>query len=220
MVAVSEDRSNSVVVSAPEDQMPVITDMIKQIDTSVEDITELRVFRLKFADAQEMEDLLTSLFADSNSSTSNIQNFRGGQIQFGGRFGGPFGGGFGNRGGTAGATDQTARMQKQTHVVAIPDLRTGAVIVSAVRNLMKQIEGMVAELDSDPAKKQQVFVFDFQNTDSSQAMTILESLFPSQDNRTQRSGMVDQTAAFPKMGFDERPFHHVYRGEKLAGRNG
>ena len=47
---------------------------------------------------------------------------------------------------------------------------------------MKQIEGMVADLDSDPAKKQQVFVFDFQNTDPNQAMTILQSLFPSQAN--------------------------------------
>jgi type II secretory pathway component GspD/PulD (secretin) len=182
VMAVSEDRSNSVVVSAPDDQMPVIADMITQLDTSVEDVTELKVFRLKFADAQETADLLTSLFADSNSSTSSSQNSRGGQIQFGGRFGGPFGGGFGNRGGTAGATDQSARMQKQTHVVAVPDLRTGSVIVSAARDLMKQIEGMVAELDSDPAKKQQVFVFDLQNSDPNQAMTILQSLFPSQAN--------------------------------------
>ena len=43
---------------------------------------------------------------------------------------------------------------------------------------MKQIEGMVAELDSDPSRKQQVFVFDFQNTDPSQAVTILQTLFP------------------------------------------
>src|ERR1019366_4996209 len=38
VVAVSEDRSYSVVVSAPDDQMPVIADMITQLDTSVEDV--------------------------------------------------------------------------------------------------------------------------------------------------------------------------------------
>jgi hypothetical protein len=56
VVAVAEERSNSVVVSAPDEQMPVIVDLINQVDTNVEDITELRVFRLHFADAQETAD--------------------------------------------------------------------------------------------------------------------------------------------------------------------
>ncbi|HOW68193.1 MAG TPA: secretin N-terminal domain-containing protein, partial [Verrucomicrobiota bacterium] len=50
VVAVADERSNSVVVSAPDDQMPTIEDLILQIDTNVEDVTELRVFRLRYAD--------------------------------------------------------------------------------------------------------------------------------------------------------------------------
>jgi type II secretory pathway component GspD/PulD (secretin) len=103
-------------------------------------------------------------------------------IQFAGRFGGGFnpfgGGGGGNRGNTS--ADQSTRMQKQGQVVAVPDLRTSSVVVSASRDLMKQIADMIRELDMDPAKKQQVYVFDFQNTDPSQAVTILQSLFPNQ----------------------------------------
>jgi general secretion pathway protein D len=182
VVAVSEDRSNSVVVNAPADQMPIIEAMVKQLDTTVEDVTELKVFKLKFADAQETADALTNLFSDySSSSGSSSQGFRAGQIQFGGGFGGPPGGGFqgGNPGGSSG-TDQSARVQKQTRVVAVPDLRTGSVIVSAARGLMKQIEGVVANLDADPSRKEQVYVFDLQNTDPSQALSILQTLFPSQ----------------------------------------
>src|SRR5262249_15024632 len=57
---------------------------------------------------------------------------------------------------------------------------TGSVIVSAARDLMKQIDLMIADLDADPAKKQGVYVYDFQNTDPSQAVNILQTLFPNQ----------------------------------------
>lgn len=169
VVAVAEERSNSVVVSAPDEQMPIIEDLIAQVDTNVEDITELRVFRLRFADAQETADLLTNLFADTSRSGQNSPR----QFQFGGRFGG-------NRGAGAGTTTaQSSRILKQSTVVAVPDLRTGSVVVSAARDLMDQIARVVEDLDSDPAKKQQVFVFSLENTDPQAAQDILQSLFPA-----------------------------------------
>src|SRR5262249_11793521 len=71
---------------------------------------------------------------------------------------------------------------KQSKVVAVPDLRTGSVIVSAARDLMSQIEKMIADLDSDPSKKQQVFVFDVQNTDPTTTVNILQSLFQTSNS--------------------------------------
>jgi type II secretory pathway component GspD/PulD (secretin) len=164
--------------------MPIIIDLIKQVDTSVEDITELRVFRLKYADAEETADLLSNLFTDSTSSTSNNQGFRG-PIQFGGRFGGGL---FGApRAANSAAADQSSRTLKQTKVVAVADLRTSSVVVSAARDLMVQIGEMIKDLDSDPAKKQQVFVFDVQNTDPQQVQDILQSLFPAPNTGTYNS---------------------------------
>jgi general secretion pathway protein D len=176
VIAVAEERSNAIVVSAPDDQMPVIEDLVRQVDTNVEDVTELRVFRLKYADAQETADLLQNLFSDSTSSSSSIQGGRG-QIQFGGRFGGAFGGAAVRTAGAASA--DSSRLQKQSKVVAVPDLRTGSVVVSAARELMVQIGKMIEDLDADPAKKQQVFVFDVQNTDPQSVQDILQSLFPA-----------------------------------------
>lgn len=181
VVAVAEERSNSLVVSAPDEQMPMIEDLIKQVDTSVEDVTELRVFRLKYADAQETADLLSNLFSDTGSSSGNQGNR--GAIQFGGRFGGAgFGNAFGGNRGASTTGAESSRLQKQTKVVAVPDLRTGSVVVSAARELMLQISKMVEDLDSDPAKKQQVFVFDVQNTDPQAVQDILQSLFPAANN--------------------------------------
>lgn len=168
VVATADERSNSLVVSAPEDHMPVIEDLVREVDTDIEEITEVRVFRLQFADAQETANLLTELFPDT--TTSNNQNNRN-RVQFGGRGAAQM---------TAAATP-SARMQLQTRVTAVPDLRTGSVVVSAARNIMTQIAQMIEVLDADPARQQKVFVFDVENTDPLVVQEVLQSLFPSQN---------------------------------------
>ncbi len=173
VVAVADERSNSLVVSAPEDQMLLIADLVEQVDVSVDDVTELRVFRLRYADAQETADLISQLFPDPTT-----QNNRGqGPI----RFGGP--GGFAAQLQNAAAQQPSTRLQKQSRVLAVPDLRTQSVVVSAARELMDQIAVMIAQLDSDPARKQKVFTFSVENTDPAQVEEILRGLFETQNTR-------------------------------------
>ncbi len=209
VVAVSEERSNCVVVSAPDEQMPIIKQMIDELDAPVEDVTEIRVFRLKFADAQETSDLLNNLFSAANSATSG-QAF-GGRFQFGGR----------RPGMNAANADPSSRMLKQTQVVSVPDLRTGSVVVSASRDLMVQIEGMIADLDSDAAKKQEVFVFDVQNTDPQAVQDILQSLFPAptySGGTTARSNSRNQTGVGNQL--NTRATQNLNRGGSRTGNTG
>lgn len=191
VVAVADERSNALVVRAPEEQMTVIASVVEQVDKNVEDVTELRVFRLQYADPQETADLLTDLFDDTASSSRQRQG-GGGQLRFGGAFGGGPGGIRGGAFGSArsGAADQSARMQAQTRVVAVPDLRTGSVVVSAARDLMEEIARMLDQLDADPARKQKVFVYSVENSDPQAVQEVIQSLFPEQNtgaNRTTRS---------------------------------
>jgi type II secretory pathway component GspD/PulD (secretin) len=155
--------------------MSLVEELVQQVDTNVEDVTELRVFRLKNADPQEMADVLASLFPDP--TTSNNQSSRGGQLRFGG---GPFGG-FG--GGRQPSNDMSTRLQQQSKVTAVPDPRTGSIVVSASRDLMDQIGQMIAQLDADPAKKQKVFVYSVENTDPAAVEEILRGLFEGQNSR-------------------------------------
>ena len=74
VVAVGDDRSNSLVISAPADLIATIETMVKEIDQEVSDVTELRVFRLKNADPSETADQLATLFPDPTSSTGANQN--------------------------------------------------------------------------------------------------------------------------------------------------
>ena len=178
VTAVADERSNALVVSAPDTQMPLIEELVSQVDVNVEDVTELRVFRLRFADPQETADLLTELFPDPTTSSSS-QSARGGQFRFGG---GPFGGPGGM---TASSTTSTSeRSMKQSRVLAVPDLRTGSVVVSASRDMMPQIAAMLQTLDADPARKQTVHIYSVENTDPQMVQQILQELFPNQNYGT------------------------------------
>ena len=137
----------------------------------------IRVFRLKFADPQETSELLASLFPDTSSSQSVDR--RGG---FGGFFRGPFGGG-----GNESTTTQSDRLKKQSKVIAVPDKRTGSIVVTAARDTMEQISKMIDQLDSDPARKQKVHVFELQNVDPTTAQQTLEDLFSGQSTTGSRS---------------------------------
>ena len=164
VVAVADERSNSLVVSAPQDLMTTIADMVKEIDQPVSDITELRVFHLMNADPSEVASQFTLLFPDPTSSSQN-QNQRF-------RFGGP--GGFGNQ---AASSNSSEREKKQGRVLAVPDPRTSSIIVSAAGTLMPQIAEMIKRLDESPGRKEKVFVYDLQNADPQDVQQVLQDLF-------------------------------------------
>lgn len=178
VVAVADEHSNSLIVNAPDDAMPAIEELIRAIDTNVQDVTELRVFRLLNSDPVEMSQVLAGLFPDESKTANN------GQSRFGGGFG-MFGGG--GRG-TA-ATSTSERAKKKGRVITVPDQRTSSIIVSADHEMMDQIAEMVKQLDTNPARKQKVFVYDLQNADPQQVQEVLRGLFESQStaNRSSQS---------------------------------
>jgi hypothetical protein len=53
------------------------------------------------------------------------------------------------------------------------------VIVSAARDLMVQIEGIIQDLDSDPAKKKKVYVIKVENRDPQEVVEDLQSVIAS-----------------------------------------
>jgi type II secretory pathway component GspD/PulD (secretin) len=90
-----------------------------------------------------------------------------------------------NAGGGTG-TSQNSRIQKQTQVVAVADQRTSSVIVTASKDLMQEIAGMMEQLDVPSDRDQSVYVFQMKNGDPQQALTVLQNMF--QSSSTSRSG--------------------------------
>jgi hypothetical protein len=178
VVAVADDRSNSVVVSAPADLLTTIEDMLDKIDQQVNDTAELRVFRLVNADPSEMAAQLAQLFPDETSSNNNQNNNV--PFFFRGR------GGFGQNN-TAASTESSERMKKLGKVLAVPDPRTSSVIVTASKSLMPQIADMIAELDAEKGKREVVSYYELQNADPQDVYQNLQDLFNRSTVRMQNN---------------------------------
>ena len=178
VVALADERANSLVVSAPEDTIPTIEKLVSEMDVSVTDVSELRVFRLRNADPAEMAELFGQLFPDESTQNRNGNNQ---QNRFGFNFGG-FGGGNSGGGGRGGNRNQSStasseRAKKMGEVKAVADPRTSSLIISASTEMMPQIAQMVEQLDSDASRRQKVFVYSLENADVQQVEQIVRGMF-------------------------------------------
>jgi general secretion pathway protein D len=191
---IANEAGNSIVVTDTQVNIRHLAEIVKAIDTSAEDIAEIRVFHLKHHDPVEIATLLNGLFGDSTSTTGTQAPFRFGGPGFGGGFGGfgGFGGGgFGGGGGRAAAAtaagagagttanQQNDRIKKRARVVAVADARTGSVVVTASKDMIGQIASMVEQLDQDSPKVAHVSVFHLENADPQQVEQVLQDMFQS-----------------------------------------
>jgi general secretion pathway protein D len=176
----ANEAGNAIVITDTRANIHRVAEIIKAIDTGAEAVTEVRVFHLAYADPVEMSALLGNLFPDDskNSGSQTPVRFGGG----GGRFAAMFGGGGNTSSSSSGNSDRIKKMQR---VIAVADQRTASVIVSAPNDLMDQISRMISQLDNNPAKKQNVYVFHLENADPQEVLPVLQDMF--QKNSSSRS---------------------------------
>jgi len=188
----ANEAGNSIIMTDTRANINRVAQIIRAIDQGAEDVTEVRVFQLQFADPTEMATLLASLFPDESRSGGSQS-----PVQFGGRSsrggGNPFERMFGG-GNTGGGNSQDQRIKRRAKVVAVPDPRTSTVIVTATSGLMSQVEEMIKQLDADPARKQKVFVYQVNPGDVSQVQTVLKDMFETTtgNNRNNRNNSSQQ----------------------------
>lgn len=180
VVAVADENTNALIVSAPEEYMPTISELVNQVDMPVSDITEIQVFRLEYADAYEMAEQIEELFPDESTQNQNATAPRFGPGAF-------FGRGGGGGGGQQPQQESSERQLQQSTVRSVADPRTNSVVVFAAQETMLQIEQMVKRLDSDTSKKQQVFVYRLEYADVDNVAEILRNIFESQNTNINRT---------------------------------
>ncbi len=179
IVAVADERTNSLVVSAPDTFIPTIEAIVTQMDRNVDDITEIAVFRLQHADATETAQILNNLFdGQDEERRPGIRFGRGGFERY-----------FGRESGGRSSREQegSQRLQQQNTVVAVADPRTNSIIVSASSMLMNQIGKMINQLDADNSRKQKVYVYSLDHADADNVAEILRGMFEDRLNGTSRS---------------------------------
>jgi type II secretory pathway component GspD/PulD (secretin) len=171
-VFTSDDQMNAVIASAPPDYFPMISNVVDQLDQPTSDITMIKVFHLKYADATEIANELSNLFPDPDSN--NNQNNR----SMGTRFLPPW------MQQQTPVNNKSTRMTKQALVRAVPDPRTASIIITTSKDQMEQIAGMIETLDSSNAQVQHVHTIELSTADPVTVQAALTALFSGTTTKT------------------------------------
>ncbi|MBV8879455.1 MAG: hypothetical protein JO332_05810, partial [Planctomycetaceae bacterium] len=175
--AVADVRTNSVLVAASEQRLVLIDAVMTEIDRQVNDLLEVKIYKLQNADPTQMATVLQALFRPQITATQNSgrSSGGGGNNQNLGMFG--FAGGGGNRGGGGGSAGSALLPSQEVEITA--DTRTRAVIAKASKEYIAIIDDVVKQLDQDPTETVSTYVIPLRNADASSLALTLQNLLRS-----------------------------------------
>ncbi|MFN3167813.1 MAG: type II secretion system secretin GspD [Phycisphaeraceae bacterium] len=159
--------SNAIILTDTQANIKRIVKIISSLDQAVQKVTEVRVFKLDFADADDTARLIEATFQDSVSEDEVFGRLI--QQRFGGGRGGP------GRGG--GDNSQQQGNTAKSKVTAEADNRTNSVVVSADPEIMVKIEEIIDELDADTTAKDSVLIYHVKNMQATDLADIFNNLF-------------------------------------------
>ncbi|HYE99363.1 MAG TPA: secretin N-terminal domain-containing protein [Planctomycetota bacterium] len=161
--AVADVRTNSVMVAASEAKLLVIDDLVRELDRQVNDLLEVKIYRLQNADAAQMATILQSLFRPQVQATSNAGRAQGsgGNMRFN----------------TQGGSSPLLPSQE---VEITSDVRTRSVIVKASREYIAIMDDVVKQLDEDPTETTSTYVVPLRNADATNLAATLQTLLKGQ----------------------------------------
>jgi len=146
-------RSNSLLVSAPEASMGLMEALISALDQSPGAVSEIKVFTLKNADAQQSVDTLTAMFTNTNQQTQ-----LGIQLA-----------------GTEGSSSSLIPLRFS------PDIRTNSVLAVGSGESLSVVEAILLRLDSDDTRQRMTTVIPLRNASATLvAETLLDYLTQQQ----------------------------------------
>lgn len=172
----AEVRTNSVIVSATDDNMKIIEDLILRLDDRTASAIKLKLYALRYADSTGVAKLVNDLFAETpTNSQGNRGNNRGGGMM-------PMWMGPGMGGGSADPQGATKEVR------AVADVRTNSVLVAASEQRLVLIDAVMTEIDRQVNDLLEVKIYKLTNADPTQMATVLQALFRPQITATQNSG--------------------------------
>jgi len=154
VTAAADDRTNSVVITAPAETMKLIEEIINRLDATAGSNTEIRIFPLQYADAGSLAKLLSGVFKpDDSSSASSDRRSRYGTF------------------------DQAMRAKMN---IASDD-RTNSLVVTGPPEAIRVIESVLKALDSNPVAFSDIKVFQLNFADSASAVKLIQTIFKPDD---------------------------------------
>lgn len=175
--AVADLRTNSIVVTATEENQALVKEIISQLDSNETQALKVKIYPLRYADVSATANMLNSMMSSLSFSASSTQATGQQQIP-----------GMGNRQGQQGQQGRTSGASK-----AIADTRTNSVIVTALDSELKIIDKIIAQVDRETQEYLKIKVYTLKNADPDDTSKIIKDLFKSA--QTAPLGMGDKMGA-------------------------
>lgn len=148
-IRVSADlRTNTLVVTAPAESMPLLEELVRQLDRPAATVAEIKVFSLANSDATSMSQLLERLFGISTTGQRTGQQGQAGQQGVPGIQ-------------VAGADDASSTLIPLRFSV---DVRTNSIIGIGGAEALRVVEAVLLRLDESDIRQRQNMVYSLKNT--------------------------------------------------------
>lgn len=176
-VTSANQASNSMIMTDTQANIRKILKVIAAIEGQQAGDSQVKVYKLQYADASSTAQLITELFKEDTSSQQQNQP----RFPF-------FRGGF-SRGGSSRDRDQDngSATPRPVKVTATADTRTNNMIVVASPQRLLVIDGIVAELDSNPDSDVAVFIYKLKNADAANVESVVNNIFGTTSTGTRSS---------------------------------
>ncbi|HUU90759.1 MAG TPA: type II secretion system secretin GspD [Phycisphaerae bacterium] len=189
--------SNALVLVDTQANIRRMAEIIQALDSQISGVSEVKVFQLEYANATNAARLITELFRqeDQGGAQSSRSFF-------------PF---FGRGGSDRGDDRSRSRDEssgREQKVVASADDRTNTLVVSAPPDLLKVIEGIIEELDSNPSEEESFFIYPLKNADAKNLEAVLNQAFSEVTPTSRTTGTTTSTQG--RSGFS--PFSRTSSG--------
>jgi type II secretion system protein D len=173
IVVNADERMNAIVVSGGKVEIERIKEVVAKLDTDqVSRVTEIRVFPLEYARAEDLSTTLTTALNNRPTTGDQLSPRTQSVLQFITRTeeGGEF---------------VTSALREAVQV--IPNPRMNSLIVTGPVDYMGLIESIIHRLDKGSPRQAQIKVFNLKNSDASNLAQVLTELFRLQVTGTERT---------------------------------
>ncbi len=160
---VSDERTNSLVVSANEGRMEMIKSIVEKLDVDTSADVVYKVFKLELAEAQEVADLLNQIFEQPQGGPSSGGGIFGGMARM-----------------FMGGRQQQQNYSGLKENIVVADTRTNSVIVTAAQENMTAFEDLIEQLDQVQPMSELTRIYELENAQAEELSEVLTQAFQGQ----------------------------------------
>ena len=172
--------SNALILTDTEANIRRIVEIVRALDTHLAAVADVKVFQLQHANATNAAKLINEVFKQETPTQQQpFGTFRRFRTQ-----------------GT-GPTPSTEEARRSQQVAASADDRTNTVVVSGPPDVLKVVEEVIRELDSNPTAEQAVFTYRLNNAKAANLEKILNNLFTERQTTPGQAAATSRARAQP-----------------------